>query len=69
LMIMIMVMMILVIGIIIYTLIYYLLSASNNLFPNIKLKCTTMQEIENIIKFLKPKNMCGYDEIPLLYLK
>ena len=56
----------------IYTLIYYLyylLSAFNNFFPNIKLKYTTIQEMENIIKSLKPKNMYGYDEIPLLYLK
>jgi hypothetical protein len=53
----------------IYTLIYYLLSAFNNFFPNIKLKCTTMQETESIIKSFKPKNMYGYDEIPLCYLK
>jgi hypothetical protein len=51
------------------TLIYYLLSAFKNIFPNIKMKHTTMQEIESTIKSLKPKNKNGYDDIPLSYLK
>jgi hypothetical protein len=40
-----------------------------NFFPNIKLKSTTTQETENIIKSLKPKNTYGYDEIPTNLLK
>jgi hypothetical protein len=46
------------------TLIYYLLSAFNKIFPNIKLKCTTMQEIESTIKSPKPKTKNGHDDIP-----
>ena len=48
----------------IYTPIYYLLNAFNNSFPNIKVKFTTTQEIENNSKSPKPKNTYGYDEIP-----
>jgi hypothetical protein len=40
----------------IHTLIYYLLSAFKNIFPNIKMRYTTMQqEIESTIQSLKPK--------------
>jgi len=40
-----------------------------NTFPNIKLKSTTTQDPENIIKSLKPKNTYGYDEITTNLLK
>jgi hypothetical protein len=42
-----------------YTPLYYLLNACNNSFPNIKVKSTTTQEIENNGKSLKPKNTYG----------
>jgi hypothetical protein len=32
-------------------------------------KCTMMKEIEQIIKSLKTKNSCGYDEISTKVLK
>jgi hypothetical protein len=47
----------------------YLLDAFNNSFPNVLLKPTTTQEIEDIIKSLKPKNTYGYDEISTNLLK
>jgi hypothetical protein len=46
-----------------------LLDAFNNWFPNLILKPTTTQEIEDIIKSLKPKNTYGYDEISTNLLK
>jgi hypothetical protein len=45
------------------------LKAFNNNFPNIETKSTTTQELENIIKSLKPKHTCGYDEIPTNLIK
>ena len=53
----------------IHTSIHYLVNAINKNFPNIKMKPMTTQEIENIIKFLKPKNTYGYNEIPTKLLK
>jgi hypothetical protein len=41
----------------------YLYSAFKQPFTNIKLKHTTTNEIEKIIKELKNKNSYGYDEI------
>jgi len=41
----------------------YLYSASQQSFTNIKLKNTTTREIEKMIKELKSKKSCGYDEI------
>jgi hypothetical protein len=43
--------------------IQYLLETFKIPFPNIKLKSLSTQEMENIIKSLKPKNSYGYDEI------
>ena len=40
-----------------------------NSFPNIKYRCTSTREIENIISTLKLSNSCGYDEVPLKLLK
>ena len=37
--------------------------AFNNSFPNLILKPTTTQEIEDIIRSLRPNNTNGYDEI------
>jgi len=42
---------------------YYLYSAFKQSFANITVKNTTMYEIEKIIKELKSKMSCGYDEI------
>ena len=38
-------------------------------FPNIQWFYTTTGDIENIIKSLKTKNSCHYDEIPIKTLK
>jgi len=40
-----------------------------NSFPNIKYRCTSTREIENVISTLKFSNSCGYDEVPLKLLK
>jgi hypothetical protein len=40
-----------------------------NPFPNINLKPISTKEIENIIKFLKPKNSSGYDGISTKLIK
>jgi hypothetical protein len=48
---------------------HYLARAFNNSFLNIQLKISTTQEIESIIKSLKPKNTCEYDEISTKLLK
>jgi hypothetical protein len=53
----------------IYAPVHYLVNAINKNFPNIRMKPTTIQEIENMIKSLKPKNTFGYDEIPTILLK
>jgi hypothetical protein len=47
----------------------YLYSAFQQSFTNIKLKNTTTGEIEKIIKELKSKRSCGYDEITTKILK
>jgi hypothetical protein len=47
----------------------YLHSAFSQSFPNIKLKNTTTGEIEKIIKEIKIKSSCGYDEITTKILK
>jgi hypothetical protein len=39
------------------------LRASKNPYPNIIFDCTMTKGIENIIKSLKSKNSCEYDEI------
>jgi len=46
-----------------------LLNSFKHPFPNIQWFYTTTGDIENIIKFLKTKNSCGYDEIPIKTLK
>jgi hypothetical protein len=48
---------------------HYLAHAFNNSFLNIQLKFSTTKEIESIIKSLKPKYTCGYDEISTKLLK
>jgi len=40
-----------------------------NSFPNIKYRCTTTMETENIIRTLKTSNSYGYDEVPSKLLK
>ena len=47
----------------------YLYSAFQQSFTNIKLKNTTTGEIEKIIKELRSKASCGYDEITTNILK
>ena len=47
----------------------YLYSAFQQSFTNMKLKNTTTGEIEKIIKELKSKRSCGYDEITTEILK
>jgi hypothetical protein len=44
-------------------------STNNNSFSNIQLKISTTKNIESIIKSLKPKNTCGYDEMSTKFLK
>jgi hypothetical protein len=51
------------------SLLSYLYSAFKQPFTNIKLKYTTINEIEKIIKELKNKNSYGYDEITTKILK
>jgi hypothetical protein len=48
---------------------HYLAHAFNNPFPNIPLRFSTTKEIQNTIKYLKPENTCGYDEISTKLLK
>ena len=43
--------------------------AFTNPYPNMNCKCSTNKEIEQIIKSLKLKNLCGYDEISPMILK
>jgi hypothetical protein len=40
-----------------------------NSYPNINCNCSTNKEIENIIKYLKLKNLYGYDDISPMILK
>jgi len=40
-----------------------------NPYPNMKCICTTMKDIEQIIKSLKTKNSYGYDKITIKILK
>jgi hypothetical protein len=47
----------------------YLYSVFKQSFRNIKIKNTTTVEIEKIIKDLKSKKSCGYDEITTKMLK
>jgi len=47
----------------------YLYSAFQQSFTNMKLKNTITDEIEKIIKELKSKRSCGYDEITTKILK
>jgi hypothetical protein len=47
----------------------YLFNSFKHPFPNIQWFYTATGEIENIIKSLKTKNFCGYDEIPTKILK
>jgi hypothetical protein len=48
---------------------HYLAHVFNKPFPNTHLKFSTTKETENILKSLKPKNTCGYDEISTKLLK
>ena len=48
---------------------HYLAQAFNYPFPNIQLSFSMTKEIENVIKYLKPTNTCGYDEISTKLLK
>ena len=43
--------------------------AFNKPYPSMECKCTTMKEIEQIIKSLKTKNSYGYNEITTKILK
>ena len=43
--------------------------AFNKPYPSMERKCTTMKEIEHIIKSLKTKNSYGYDKISTKFLK
>jgi len=43
--------------------------AFNKPYPNMECKCTTSQEIGQIIKSLKTKNSYGYNEISTKILK
>jgi DNA-directed RNA polymerase specialized sigma subunit len=43
--------------------IYLMNQAFTNPYPKMNCKCSTNKEIEQIIKSLKLKNLCGYDEI------
>ena len=47
----------------------YLFNSISHPFPNIQWFYTSTGEIENIIKYLKTINSCGYDEIPIKVLK
>jgi hypothetical protein len=47
----------------------YLYSAYKQSFTNIKMKNSTTDEIQKIIKELKSKKSCGYDEITTKILK
>jgi hypothetical protein len=47
----------------------YLYYAFKQSFTNIKIKNTTTNEIGKIIKELKSKKSCGYDEITIKILK
>jgi len=51
------------------TLLHYLMQSFKNPFQNINLKSTSTREIENIIKYLKPKNSSGYDGISTKLVK
>jgi hypothetical protein len=48
---------------------HYLLQSFKTPFPNINLKFISSNEVENIIKSLKPKNSSGYDGISTKLLK
>jgi hypothetical protein len=48
---------------------HYLTQSFKNPFPNINLKPISTKEIENLIKFLKPKNSSGYDGISTKLIK
>jgi hypothetical protein len=48
---------------------YYLLNQPHRVFPNVKFKNTSPQEIENIIRSLKANGSHGYDEITTKILK
>ena len=48
---------------------HFMEQAFNIPYPSMECKCTTMKEIEHIIKSLKTKNSCGYDEISTKILK
>jgi len=43
--------------------------AFNKLYPGMECKCTTMKEIEQMIKSLKIKNLYGHDEVFTKILK
>jgi hypothetical protein len=45
----------------------FMANASQTSFPSMKFTCTTEKEIDSIIKFLKPSNSSGYDEITTKY--
>jgi hypothetical protein len=48
---------------------HYVAHVFTNSFLNIQLKFSTAKEIESIIKSVKPKKTCGYDEISTKLLK
>ena len=47
----------------------YLIISFNNMFSSINLKYAKTYEINKIIKTLRTKQSCGYDEIPIKILK
>jgi len=48
---------------------HFMEQAFNKPYPSMECKCTTMKEIEEIIKSLKTKNKYGYNEISTKILK
>ena len=48
---------------------HFMEQACNKTYPRIECKCTTTQEIEQIIKSLKTKNSYGYNKISTKILK
>jgi hypothetical protein len=47
---------------------YFMGQTFINLYPNINCSCSTNKEIENIIRYLKLKNLYRYDEISPMIL-
>ena len=48
---------------------HFMANASQTSFPSMKFTCTTEKEINSIIKFFRPSNSSGYDEITMTILQ